>query len=257
MPVFQNVSLSDLYLPREDGLKPDIRLLPDRQFSGSLSFYYKYTLPTDMPPLLARVAVGWPEPSVITTGPDALTVLVDGFFNDQGVVATTADVAAFGAVIVAGTAYLAYGVITWYEGTTQYTEKFSCNTSSVFTFSAVTPAGSTSSAASGVITLREGKIVFALNGANAINPVVQVVYEPAQQGWRGPTYRNPLLDSSLFTTKQTVNASNQVTKIVLFYTGSKVGDPKKVTTMTYTGVQVAPDTIVEEIGLVTDADLNF
>jgi hypothetical protein len=255
MPVFQNISVSDLYLPREDGLKPDLRLLPGATFSGSTAFYGKYVGSPQF--LIQRLAQGFPFPAVVTSGPNTLTVNVDGYFGVNAVIATAADHTAFGTPVVATTAYTAFGTIVWYEGVTKFTQTFSCNSGSGFVFSSVVPAGSTSSAASGTVILKEGTIAFGLNGATMTQPVVSVVYEPLKQGWRGPTYTNPLLDSACYTTKQSVNANNQILSKTVFYTGSEIGDPKKVTTMVYTGTQTQPDTIVESIGLVTAADLNF
>jgi len=69
-------------------------------------------------------------------------------------------------------------------------------------------------------------------------------------------YRNELLNTPLFSTIQTVSANSQVTSKKIFYTGSKVGDPAKIVTMTYTGAQTEPDTIKEELSTVTLADLQ-
>ena len=113
MPIFQNISNSHLFLPRENGLKPDIELLPDRTFNGSEDYYGKYVTEG----LISRTTGGFASTTVVTTGPDALTASVDGFIQNNGIIATAAD-AALNSQVVAGTAYSAFGLITWTDGVT-------------------------------------------------------------------------------------------------------------------------------------------
>jgi len=262
MPVFQNISNAHLFLPREDGLKPDIELLPDRTFNGSEDFYNKYV--NASPALLQRTTSGFAATTAVTTGPDVLTASVDGFIQNDGIVASAAD-AALNAQVTAGTSYSAFGLITWTDGVTTnvHTAYFSVigdgthGAGSTFSVGAADPVGPAQApqAAGSVIDNGAGTIAFSFTGANANNTSVAVVYNPSLEGWRARYFVNPLLNGPNFTTIQTVDGSSRVTRKIEYYTGSKVGDPAKVTNYTYTGAQTEPDTIIEELHTLVAADL--
>lgn len=260
MPVYQNIAKATLLLPRENGLKPDVELLPDVRFSGSEDFYGKYVLEN----LIIRTTDGWSYDGTVTTGPDVLTVTVDGFIQANGIAASAAD-AVVNANVTAATAYAAYGKISWTEGTTDYEVYFSVQgdgthgAGSTFAMDiASTPAGAASIPliVASAIDIHTGTIAFALNGATMVDASVEVVYNTSQEGYRLGVYRNELLNTPLFSTVQTVSGDNQITIRKIFYTGSKVGDPAKITTMAYTGAQTEPDTIKEELSTVTLLDLQ-
>jgi len=258
MPVYKNISKATLILPRENGLKPDLELLPDRTFNGSETFYNQFVSEN----LIERQTDGYSYAGIITAGPDVLTVTVNGFIQHNGITATSAD-ATVNSEVAASTAYSAFGKILWMEGSTSYEAWFSVQgdgthgAGSTFSISAYSPLGAASGPiiAGSIIDIHSATIAFALAGATAINASVEVVYNTSQEGYRLGVYKNELLNTPLFSTIQTVNGDNQVTSRKIFYTGSAVGARAKLTTMTYTGTQTEPDTIKEELSFVTAADL--
>lgn len=263
MAVWQNISNATLLLPREDGLKPDIELLPERTFQGSTFFYQQYSTGND--PVIQRITDGYlANSATVSTGPDRLQVGFEGFIDEDAMVASAAD-AAVNATVAASTGYSVFGDITWTEGATEYTCFFSIvgngthGAGSTFVIGAITPGGSTSGPVTALssIDVGNGLVTFALAGAIMFNPVINVHYEPQKPGFRyGRSVDNPLLTSPMFTTIRTVNANSQVTYEKRFYTGSKVGDYAVETIRSFTGAQTQPDTEVMSISEVTQADLN-
>jgi len=259
MPVYKNISKANLVLPREDGLKPDLELLPDRTFNGSENFYNKYVLEN----LVQRTTDGWPYNATIGTAPNTITITVDGFIQDDGITASASD-ATINDQVSASTDYSAFGKIFWTEGSNSYEACFSIIGNGTHGAEATfaidldsTPAGATSLpiVADSQIDIHSGTITFSLSGATVDSASVEVIYNTSQEGYRLGVYKNELLNTPLFSTIQTVTADNQVTFKKIFYTGSKVGDPAKIITMTYTGTQTEPDTIKEEFSNVTASDL--
>ncbi len=260
MPILKNISNSHLFLPRENGLKPDIELLPDLKFLGSEQFYGKFITEG----LIERTTDGFESTTAVTIVPDFLTASVDGFIKNNGITATVAD-ATLNSQVVAGTAYSAFGLITWTDGATTsvHTMWYSVigdgthGAGSTFTVSAAVPAGPAQSPqiAGSIIDNGAGTIAFSFTAAGANNSSVGVVYNPSREGWRARYFHNPLLNGPNFTVIQTVNGNSQVTRKLEYYTGSKINDNAKLTTMTYTGAQTEPDTSITELYTLTAADL--
>ncbi len=262
MPVYKNISNASLILPRENGLKPDLELSINEIFNGSENFYNKYVTEK----LIKRTTDGWPYYGAITSGPDVLTVSVDGFIQieEDGIKASTYD-ASVNTCITANTVYSAFGKIYWTEGEVNYEACFAITgngthgADSMFDISANSnPIGAVSIpiVADSKIDIHSGTIVFSLNGNTMENAIVEVIYNTSQEGYRLGVYKNELLNTPLFSTVQSVTADNQITYKKIFYTGSKAGDPAKLITMSYTGTQTEPDAIKEELSTVTESNIE-
>lgn len=258
MPVWTNITNSELYVPREDGLKADIVLKPGEGVNGSTFFYEKMTLAPDK--LLARSVDGWEFPVTLDVVDPYATIYVDGFIAKDKLIATAADKAE-NALLTEGSPYTAFGKISWVEGAVAYEQyfeitgdnhiHFSVNNGLIFEFDAA------------AVDFGKGIIIFTYIGAGAAqmtadnNVVISVVYECSQQGYRGNTFTNVLLDQPYFTTIQEVINTMQVTSQRIFYTGSKIGDPAVEKIMTYkTNTDTQPQVTVERLSSVTSDDLN-
>ncbi|MFW5889420.1 MAG: hypothetical protein ACOCUD_03470 [Bacillota bacterium] len=260
MPVFKNIANTLLLLERENGLKPDIELLPGDTFSGSEDYYNKFVSEG----YLERQTDGWAVSTTVRTTPtNDFIASLDGFIKEDGITATAAD-ALVNSEVTAGNTYSAFGKVSWTESGTDYEAYFSVTgngthgSGSDFSVSASDPVGATANPveAASVIDVYSGTITFRLAGAGAYNASVEVIYNPSLEGYRIVHFRNELLQGPFITTVQTVNGENQITSKKIFYTGSKIGDIAKLYTMTYTGTQTEPDSIVEELSTVTQTDLD-
>lgn len=255
MPLFKNISKSHLFLPREDGLKPDIELLPDRTFNGSEAFYNKFVGSPEF--LLERQTEGYVASSTVETGPDRVEVDVEGFMTTNGIVASSDD-ATINSEVSAGTEYSAFGLFTWQDGFNgiTYSAYFSVigdgdhgsANESTFSFSATSPGGSSQEPqeSGSSISIDEGKMTISMDAGDTYNPIVQIIYEKAAEGQRLIDQVNKILNGPNLTTSYTyvlagdtpspnyVNGSEGLIKTEKVYsTGSKVGDRAKEITYYY------------------------
>lgn len=279
MPIYKNITSADLYLESEQVLGPSRKIEPDETFNGSKFFYDKYT--PDL--LLQRQTDGHIGESEVTTGPDALTVNVEGFIKKDSIDARAAD-AAINTEITAGNNYSAFGFIRWTDAGTEYEAPFSITGDgthgttgeAVFSIGSPTPGGpgQQPTEAGSVIDCAAGTISFAMTGAGAIFPEVEVIYEISDQA-NVASQTNQFLAFPNYTTSYTyvnstdtnggtgtvnyVNGSGGSIKTKkVFYTGSKVGDPCVVTTYYYQDTANATKAThqIEERAFVTASDLG-
>lgn len=274
MPIWRNISNADLYLPRENGLCPDLKIGPSLTFHGSNAFYLKYATEK----LIQITTDGYEDTGVVSTGPDAITFDIEGSIDRDNLTATAAD-AAINSLVTAGNAYSAFGKVIWDDVNGTDWEMFFAVTGdgdhgaaseAVFTLTA--PAGgeaSTPQIAGSRIDCLAGKIKFSMTGAST-NPRIEVLYEMSREGERQVNYINNLLEhpnlasSYVYVTAAEDGSEYYVTGSAgsiktekVFSVGSKVGDRAKKITYYYQDVSYPskPTKKFEELDFVVAADL--
>lgn len=180
MPVYQNISKANLFLPREDKLRPDIELTPGQIFNGSEYFYQQYVDEN----LIKRTTNGWPYNGVINTAPNTLSIIVDRFIQENGITALASDVV-INNNLNESIDYSCFGKICWFEGATEYQAYFSIIGNGIHgagaTFSidaSSTPIGAISApvAVNSEINTQSGTITFALNGTTMTDAIIEIIY---------------------------------------------------------------------------------
>jgi hypothetical protein len=278
LPIYQNITSSDLYLSGENGLAPDFRVPPNETFHGSENFYRRYSGNPEY--LIERTTDGFIGDSSVLTGPDQIFVELEGYIKPDLMTASDDD-AANNTEITSGSDYTAFGKIRWtdFTGTgLEHEVDFSITglgdhgaaNEAVFSIGSVSPGGATQLPTEVGSRLDiSGSITFAMTGSGAVYPEVEVVYEMSRQGFRfGDT--NELLNQPNFVRRfEYVTASdindetyvtgseNEIKSEIVFHTGAKVGDPAKRVVHLYKDL-ANPTSVthkIEEKRFVTAADL--
>lgn len=258
MPIFRNVANisfgSDLILPREDGLYPDLRIAPGETFNGSEAFYSRFVGSPEF--LLERTTDGYLTNGTVLTVPgNFISFNLEGFIKATNVVASAED-AAVNSQVTAGTSYSAFGFVNWDDGTgTEFTMPFSIVGDgdhgvlheSLFALGAAVPAAPAVSPqiAGSRISCGEGIILFSMTGAGSLNPSIETVYEPCKQGYRlgdenimldHPNYcvrTTYVLAASIPSDNYVAGSTGSIRTEKTFLSGAKAGDRARMRTYYY------------------------
>ena len=211
MPVFKNITNSELLLPKEDGLKPSLSVKPATKFNGSEAFYGRYVIDK----LVERQTDGWTFVGTVGTGPDVAAFVPDGSIIPNRIVASAAD-AALNDQVSAGTSYSAFGAFRWNVSGTTYTVFFSIQgdgthgSGSTFAFgSPDSPPVAVPTVTGSKVNCAAGTITVAMTGA-CTSPQIDLVYEPRFAGFRiGED--NPLLTRPNFIVKTVYVVADDLT----------------------------------------------
>jgi hypothetical protein len=271
---YLNDSGGDLLVHQENGGGGSILIKKDAYFDGS-STYAKYAVVG-----LRRLTDGTPLDPVPAADP--LVIVLGQMVVENGMMATTADVAAFPAAgIIAGTMYTMWGKISWNDGIADREADFSfigglTGGPGSFTFEVVMGAATAPVAGSSTLDIRDGTMSIAWSGGAPVGDVsLTIIHDFAfidPSAHYGTTYDNllnspntkevttyvHLSDEATDPLNYVAGSAGQIKFIRVFYRGAKVGDRLKVTRFRYRDPLVPKEVTHQDIydDVVTMADLS-
>lgn len=281
MPIFQNITESDLMLDREDGLVPMMRIVPNGLFQGSLSFYSKFIGNPEY--LLERSINGLNiDNTEFIILSNSIRLFLNYSINQDNMIAETKD-AIVNPTITAGTIYTCWGSLYYYDSNILRTSYFSIQGDNDHgalgeaTFvidNGTTPGGSPQPIAAGSrINCHEGNIIFKfINGLpDSENDItMEIIFDNLYSNQRMNQWGKPLISGPSYSYSKTYvesgdigenyvnNSMDQIKTEKIFLTGSQIGDPAKLKTYYYkedNGVIANPTHIIEEDDFVNAEDM--